>query len=308
MSYMSFHSSRLVILASLLAAAVSVFGQRPVNLPAVSAVSVVASVTPAGPLYSYSYQFLNASSSTAGIWRISLDIKQSAGAAPLQNPGLTNGSCYLSNVSARVLANPKTPPMIPVAFNAPPQWLCGPSGDGTAQWGATSASAQVVPGRQASGFQLVSAGLPGIRTVKLEPQVDLSQLSIPVPVDDSPTQIGSYLNQVAAVRAGVSFYGTTIGPTAPPITFVPASFLAAIISYKEQAFAQGWIDNGGIKNSLDAKLNAAQTALSSGDQKEAINQLNALLNEVGAQAGKHLSPEAVALLQFNTQYLISQLP
>jgi hypothetical protein len=47
---------------------------------------------------------------------------------------------------------------------------------------------------------------------------------------------------------------------------------------------------------LDVKLNAALAALQAGNNNEAANQLNAFLNEVSAQSGKHLSPEAVALL------------
>jgi hypothetical protein len=98
-----------------------------------------------------------------------------------------------------------------------------------------------------------------------------------------------------------------VGPTAPPADFRLADFLQTIISYKEQAIQLGWIKDRGIGISLDAKLNAAQASLSRGDNRAATNQLSALLEEVDAQAGKQLSSEAVALLKFNTQYLISRM-
>lgn len=99
----------------------------------------------------------------------------------------------------------------------------------------------------------------------------------------------------------------TVGPVPTPSNPDANQFLQTIIGYKEQAIQQGWIKNQGIGNSLDTKLNAASASLARGDNKAAVNQLNALLNEVNAQAGKQLSPEAVALLQLNTQYLISKL-
>jgi hypothetical protein len=81
-----------------------------------------------------------------------------------------------------------------------------------------------------------------------------------------------------------------------------------IESYKEQSLMLGWIDDPRIANSLDAKRNAAQGSLQQGDNNTARNQLNTLLIEVEAQAGKHSKGEAIALLKFNTQYLISKIP
>jgi hypothetical protein len=58
---------------------------------------------------------------------------------------------------------------------------------------------------------------------------------------------------------------------------------------------------------LDANLNAARSALSRGNVNTTLNELRALLNQVEALSGKQLSPEAVALLKFNTLYLISKI-
>ncbi|WP_279626876.1 discoidin domain-containing protein [Paenibacillus alginolyticus] len=53
-----------------------------------------------------------------------------------------------------------------------------------------------------------------------------------------------------------------------------------------------WIDNGGIANSLQAKL--------------ANNNLKSFVNEVEAQSGKHISSEAVTYLLRDAQYLLTQ--
>ena len=53
--------------------------------------------------------------------------------------------------------------------------------------------------------------------------------------------------------------------------------------------AAGGIDNGGIANSLTAKLADAEAALYAGDTVRAANALDALINHGHAQAGKHIA-------------------
>jgi hypothetical protein len=52
--------------------------------------------------------------------------------------------------------------------------------------------------------------------------------------------------------------------------------------------ALGCVDNSGISNALIVKLNAAQAYIAAGDIQSAINTLTALLNQLNAQAGKHI--------------------
>ena len=51
----------------------------------------------------------------------------------------------------------------------------------------------------------------------------------------------------------------------------------------------GCIDNSGIANSLISKIEAAKSRTAAGDTHAAINTLSALLNQLEAQAGKHIS-------------------
>jgi hypothetical protein len=53
--------------------------------------------------------------------------------------------------------------------------------------------------------------------------------------------------------------------------------------------ALGCIDNSGISNALTNKLSTAQAYINAGDIQDAINTLTALLNQLKAQAGKHIS-------------------
>ena len=56
-----------------------------------------------------------------------------------------------------------------------------------------------------------------------------------------------------------------------------------------QFFALGCIDNSGISDALKSKLAAAQADINTGKIQVAINTLRALLNDLNAQAGKHIS-------------------
>ena len=85
------------------------------------------------------------------------------------------------------------------------------------------------------------------------------------------------------------------------------SLLDTLVSLKEQSVANGSIDNQGIANSLDSKLDNARSRLEAGDSTAAKNMLNAFVNEVETQNGKHLTQDAYLLLKFNAGYIIDRL-
>jgi hypothetical protein len=67
------------------------------------------------------------------------------------------------------------------------------------------------------------------------------------------------------------------------------------------------IDNNGIKISLVKKLENAEKQIQRDSKKTAINLLNAFINEVEAQKGKHIdSGFAIKLIEY-TQYIIERL-
>jgi hypothetical protein len=69
----------------------------------------------------------------------------------------------------------------------------------------------------------------------------------------------------------------------------------------------GHIDNQGITRSLLAKLDAAQAALDRGQPAVAVNNLNAFVRAVQAQAGKHIAAEHAAHLVMHAQEVIDAL-
>jgi hypothetical protein len=75
----------------------------------------------------------------------------------------------------------------------------------------------------------------------------------------------------------------------------------------QHAANHGFIDNQGIVRSLLAKLDAAQAAVDRGQPAVAVNQLEAFIRELRAQAGKHIAQEHAEHLQMHAQDVIRAL-
>jgi hypothetical protein len=72
-------------------------------------------------------------------------------------------------------------------------------------------------------------------------------------------------------------------------------------------YDEGKIDNKGIHNSLVKKLQGVLDALKRGQTSAAIDKLEAFVNEVQAQRGKHITIEAANLLIADVQWVINDL-
>ena len=178
----------------------------------------------------------------------------------------------------------------------------------------------IPPGELQDGFSFRSKGLPAIVDMFFWGERRV-RFSGPSPTYDSD-EIHESFNRVFEslkiqypnMKKTVTI--KTIGPKDPPADFKPIDFLNYIISLKHEAYNLGWIKNAGIEQSLDAKFDNAKKKIEQGNIEAAKNILNAFINEVEAQgcvtyedcsSGKHISPEAYALLKYNVQYLISNL-
>ena len=88
------------------------------------------------------------------------------------------------------------------------------------------------------------------------------------------------------------------------VACVPGGSLSSLVG---ELLAAGMIDNAGIANSLMSKADAAASQIAQGNTKAAANQLNAFINELDAQAGKHLTQQAHDLLKAAALFLINSL-
>ena len=83
--------------------------------------------------------------------------------------------------------------------------------------------------------------------------------------------------------------------------------IASLATCVEHAASQGIITSQGVANSLLAKLDAAQSALDRGQTSAAISNLQAFINEVQAQAGKHIDAMHAQHMVMHAQLVIQAL-
>lgn len=303
---MKCHNCLLLLRAALGLLAAGAMTASAQTLPGVQGTVITGMVTASSDILTFQYTIANPVSSTGSIALVGLDVTQPPAALTLATndlPPVANG--FAPAISAALPNIGQTVQAVGTVASAPSGWMVVPTTDARILWGAVSML--IGPGQTLSGFQVISHGLPGIRTFTAEPEIDIGSLNVTPPSGD-PADFQRYKADLQAVEAPSTTTGITVGPTAPPARFNAQSFLTVIQGFEGPAVQQGWIKNSGILNSLDQKLSAAAAALQRGDNNTAENVLGALINEVDAQAGKGLSSEAVALFKYNAQYLIAQLP
>lgn len=125
---------------------------------------------------------------------------------------------------------------------------------------------------------------------------------------DGSAQPGLTIAGIAGVSSTSAFQvqsSSAVGST--PIVTRVATFQSTLadISNSEQL---GLIDNAGIANALTSKIQAAQSAATTGQRQTAINILGAFENQLSAQTGKHVIGVAPQVLQEDAASLISQIP
>ncbi|MBM4162476.1 MAG: hypothetical protein FJ217_15415, partial [Ignavibacteria bacterium] len=157
-------------------------------------------------------------------------------------------------------------------------------------------------GSSQEGVQIRSEGIP--RTVKfivqgLRPIQHLSLEDLD-PVRARESFRNDFFNNSVA--------GTTIGPADPPIPFVPLEFLDTLRSFATQSRSLGWIKDQPTAERYLGYLSSARTALQQNNASAARSALKQILRDVEVDSSTTLTSEAYALLRFNTEYLLNQLP
>ncbi len=94
------------------------------------------------------------------------------------------------------------------------------------------------------------------------------------------------------------------------VAFTVTATISGLMDLKHRLYAEGGIYGpgaGGVVQSLDAKLEAAQRNLETGLPHAATNNLQAFVHQVEAQTDKHITPEAARLLIEDAQRIIAFL-
>jgi hypothetical protein len=111
---------------------------------------------------------------------------------------------------------------------------------------------------------------------------------------------------VAFVGFNLLTPGTARAQTTDDCALTPPT-IASLTTCVEHCASQGIITSQGVANSLLAKLNAAQAALGRGQTSVAINELQAFIQQVQAQAGKHIDSMYTQHMVMHAQSVIQAL-
>ncbi len=158
----------------------------------------------------------------------------------------------------------------------------------TAGWGADSAF--LAPG--SSTPPLVYSARGAVDIVRYWAEAD-------GPVDTVDTVLASdSIPTPPSADTAVTLRGTTgltvgVGPT--PVDRSPGGLASRLSHLITRACRLGWVDERGVCNSLGAKVRPDSASL------------GALLDELGAQRGKHVSEAAFVLLSANARMLLDRL-
>jgi hypothetical protein len=227
-------------------------------------------------VFIYRYTVDNGAHSTAGIWKLAIDISMPMGVSRAGEP---------------------------VGLSAPaPGWRAIVGTDATARWEAIRDASVVLPKHTLAGFSITSHDPPALGRFTLSPHIDPDRAPIMSPGDD-PGDADRYNQDLARYVESQTVEGVTLAPAAPA-TVAPDGVLVNLTNQVARARSLGWISNDSIMRSLRAKLEPARAAFSQRQFEIARNILSSLRDDVAAQSGKSLTTEAVALLDFNIQYVL----
>ncbi len=149
-------------------------------------------------------------------------------------------------------------------------------------------------------------------TIDFDVSDDLSGVyAVQATLDGRPVTDGEVVN-LLTMSLGPHTLAVQAEDTARNLTQASVTFRLVATSSSLRAtiallLASGQVDNQGVTRDLLSKVNAAEAAAARGDSKAAMNILDAFVNQVKAQAGKHISKPAASLLITDASYVRGQL-
>lgn len=102
--------------------------------------------------------------------------------------------------------------------------------------------------------------------------------------------------------------GTTVVRGAPSATLLPIQFLDTLNSYISQSCSLGWIKDQSTATKYLSYFESAKTGLQHNHVEPVCTTLKQVLHEVNVDSLSNLTSEAYALIRYNTEYLLRQLP
>jgi hypothetical protein len=149
------------------------------------------------------------------------------------------------------------------------------------------------PGQTMGGFRTISPALPAIVKYYIQGYT----AAVFGSTDEEKQNI--YNNSVN---------GYTLGTSDTTIPFTALNIIDTLISYTTQSRSLGWIKDQTTSDKYLGYFNTAKTYLQQNNVNTARTTLQQVSQDVNTDSTDHLTSEAYALIRYNTEYLLTQLP
>ncbi|HLG32498.1 MAG TPA: hypothetical protein VI362_05625 [Ignavibacteriaceae bacterium] len=161
----------------------------------------------------------------------------------------------------------------------------------------------IAPDSSEDGFSFMSTGLPAISKVFFSGNTTI-HLSFP---DEPPGEVSELLKPLDKFPNN-TVVRKTIGPKDPPDPLIPLDFLDTLLNYNQRSLQLGWITNQATADKYDSLFATAKTLLEGNHIPWVESTLQTVLEECDEDSSGNITSEAYALLRFNTEYLLENLP
>jgi len=188
------------------------------------------------------------------------------------------------------------------SISSPESWLGGISEvwPNILMWNSRDSLYDISPGNLLSRFAYLSKGLPSIRSFYGVGVFEIPSFEEGKAPDRSEIVGGGILEN--------SVQGYTIGASLLPNPYIPLAFIDTLLNYSERSFELGWILNQQTVDKYDSLFTSAKTQLQQNNNNAAKATLQIVLQQVDLDSTNNLTSEAYALLRYNTEYLLGQIP
>ena len=157
----------------------------------------------------------------------------------------------------------------------------------------------LAPGKSQAGMMIHAQGPPAIVKFYIQGFRPSPDFGLDNP-DFKPSFQNDFFNN--------SFIGYTLGPVDSPSPFVPLDFLDTLSNYTVQSRSLGWIRGQATAGKYLGYFTSAKIGLQQNNVSSARSTLQQVLQDVNADSTSNLTSEAYALIRYNTEYLLAQLP
>lgn len=255
-------------------------------------------------IYSYAYRGDNPASNKGKLWNMRMDISRPSTSILNDTVGLKFFRPF-NEESFRDDFNNYSNSTVAISASVLPSrgWYVGCGWGMQLHMGAPNET--VSPGSYFTGLELQSKGLPGIRTIVFVPYFE-DRLYF-YSMDDTVHQWQGFEYQ-DSIKDMVNFRSRTVGPILPPAQFEPLRWCDTLRSFSQQSREMLWIPADGTLNKYLSHFTHLRTRIQSNDIRGARDTIAQILAELNRDSSGALTSEAYALLRYNTEYLLSQLP